>query len=288
MADARPNLMRRRLGLALRTLRQRAGLNLPDAVERLGLSGPSALSKIENGKQRVPSSALDKYFQAYDVTDEQRIQEIRRLAAMASSPRSTNLFNQYRDAVRDPFADYLELEELAVHADWYAVQLVPGLLQTPAYAHAVVEGSGKWRTAREVRTFVELRMKRQHVLRRENPLSMWCVLDEAVLRREMGGPRVMAEQLRHLLAMSEELPGVELQVLPFNAGVHAGIDGAFTVFRFDAGDPLAVVEPLTTSLYLEEDVHVGRYDVAFNHLRAGALDIPSSRDFLQDLIKEEE
>jgi transcriptional regulator with XRE-family HTH domain len=287
MSDARPNLMRRRLGLALRTLRQRAGLNLPDAVERLGLSGPSALSKIENGKQRVPSAALDKYFDAYSVEDAQRMEEIRRLASLASSPRRTNLFNQYRDAVRDPFADYLELEELAAHADWYAVQLIPGLLQTPEYAHAVVDGSGKWRTAREVRTFVELRMKRQQVLRRENPLSLWCVLDEAALRRAIGGPQIMAGQLRHLLAVTEELPGVEIQVLPFGAGVHAGIDGAFTVFRFDAGDPLAVVEPLTTALYLEEDIHVGRYDVAFNHLRARALDIPASRDFISELIKEE-
>ncbi|MEW1721429.1 helix-turn-helix transcriptional regulator [Streptomyces sp. NPDC093109] len=279
--------MRRRLGLALRTLRQRAGLSLADAVKLLGLSGSSALSKIENGKQRVPATSLDKYFEAYDVQDERRMREIRQLAAQASSSRRTNLFAQYRDAVRDPFADYLELEELAVHADWYAAQLVPGLLQTPEYAHAVVEGSGKWNTTREVRTFVELRMKRQQVLRREHPLSMWCVLDEAVLRRAMGGEQVLAGQLRYLLDVSGELPGVEIQVLPFSAGVHAGIDGTFTLFRFDAGDPLAVLEPLTNSLYLEKDEHVGRYDVAFNHLRARALDIPASREFIKSLIKEE-
>ncbi|MEW1660449.1 helix-turn-helix transcriptional regulator [Streptomyces sp. NPDC093707] len=286
MADARPNLMRRRLGLALRTLRQRAGLNLPDAVARLRLSGPSALSKIENGKQRVPAAALDSYFDAYGVEDEQRREEVRALAKLASSSRSTNLFNQYRDAVSDPFAGYLELEELAAHADWYASQLVPGLLQTPEYAHAVVEGSGMWRTDREVRTFVELRMKRQHVLRRERPLAMWCVLDEAVLHRPMGGASAMAGQLRHLLEISEELPGVNLQVLPFSAGAHTGVDGAFSYFRFDAGDPLVVVESLTTSQYLEEDAHVGRYEAAFNHLRARALDIAPSRDFISKFIKE--
>ncbi|MFJ2442418.1 MULTISPECIES: helix-turn-helix domain-containing protein [unclassified Streptomyces] len=287
MADARPNLMRRRLGLALRTLRQRSGLNLPDAVRLLGLSGSSALSKIENGKQRVPAATLDKYFQAYEVHDEQRILEIRQLAAQASSSRRTNLFDQYRDAVRDPFADYLELEELAAHADWYAAQLIPGLLQTPEYAYAVIEGSGKWNTAREVRTFVELRMKRQQVLRRDRPLSMWCVLDEAALRRAMGGKQVLAGQLQHLLDVSDELPGVEIQVLPFDVGVHTGIDGTFTLFRFDAGDPLTVLEPLTSSLYLEEDEHVGRYEVAFNHLRARALDIPASRGFIKSLIEEE-
>lgn len=229
--------MRRRLGLSLRTLRQRSGLNLPDAVKLLGLSGPSALSKTENGKQRVPAVSLGKSFQVYEVRDERRIQEIRQLAAQASSSRRTNLFDQYRDAVRDPFADYLELEELALHAEWYAAQLIPGLLQTPEYAYAVVEGSGKWETAREERTFVELRLKRQQVLRRERPLSMWCVLDEAVVRRAMGSKHVLVGQLRHLLAISDELPGVEIQVLPFSVGVHAGIDGTFTPTW---GDPLHI------------------------------------------------
>ncbi|MGW2628137.1 helix-turn-helix domain-containing protein [Streptomyces chattanoogensis] len=287
MADAKPTLMRRRLGLALRTLRQRSGLSLQGAAERLGMSGPPVLSKIENGKMRVQSAALDQYFAAYGVDDEQRKEEIQTLARMASSSRSANLFNQYRGAVRDPFADYLELEEVATHADWYASQLVPGLLQTPDYAHAVVEGSGKWHTAREVRTFVELRMRRQQVLRRERPLAMWCILDEAALRRQMGGARVMAGQLRHLLETTEEMPGVNVQVLPFSAGAHTGVDGAFTVFRFDAGDPLVVVESLTSSQYLEEDAHVGRYDVTFSHLRARALDIAPSRDFISKLIKEE-
>ncbi|MFE7316666.1 helix-turn-helix domain-containing protein [Streptomyces sp. NPDC057555] len=288
MADAKPTLMRRRLGLALRTLRQRSGLSLQEASERLGMSGPPVLSKIENGKMRVQAAALDSYFVAYGVDDDQRKDEVRTLARMASSSRGANLFHQYRGAVRNPFADYLELEELATQADLYASQLVPGLLQTADYAHAVIEGSGKWSTAREVRTFAELRMRRQQVLRRERALAMWCILDEAALRRRMGNAQVMSGQLRHLLDVAEELPGLNIQVLPFSAGAHSGVDGAFTVFRFDAGDPLAVVESLTTSQYLEEDEHVGRYDVTFNHLRARALDIAPSRDFITKLIKEEQ
>jgi transcriptional regulator with XRE-family HTH domain len=287
MAEARPNLMRRRLGLALRTLRQRSGHSLVEASEKLALSGASALSKIENGKQRVPTSSLGRYFEVYDVREERRKDEIKRLASMASSGRRTNLFNQYREAVKAPFADYLELEELATRADWYASQLVPGLLQTPDYAHAVVEESVHWQTPREVRTFVELRMRRQHVLRREHPLSMWCVLDEAVLHRAMGGKGVLTAQLQHLLDITEELRTVDLQVLPFSSGAHTGTDGSFTVFRFDSGDPIVVVEPLTTSLYLEEDAHVGQYDAAFNHLRARALDVPRSREFIAGIIEEE-
>ncbi|MBT2399713.1 helix-turn-helix transcriptional regulator [Streptomyces sp. ISL-100] len=286
MVDAKPTLMRRRLGLALRTLRQRAGLSLQEASERLGMSGPPVLSKIENGKMRVPGASLDQYFAIYDVP-ESRKTEIRRLASLASSGRRGNLLNQYRDAIDDPFADYLELEELANHADFYASQLIPGLLQTEEYAHAVVSSGTRWRTKREVSTFVELRMRRQAVLRRELPLSLWCVLDEAVLRRRVGGSEVLRAQLHHLLNVQDEVPHVQLQVMPFGLGAHAGVSaGSYTVFRFDSGDPVVVVEPLTTSLYLEEDAHVGQYELAFNLLRARALGTDESCAFIRKTIEE--
>jgi transcriptional regulator with XRE-family HTH domain len=289
MAEARPNLMRRRLGLALRTLRQRAGLNLVEASKRLGLSGASALSKIENGKQRVPASSLVRYFEVYEVGDDRRREEIKKLAGMASSGRRTNLFNQYREAVLPPFADYLDLEELASHTDLYASEVIPGLLQTEAYAHALIAGGGTyWRTEREVRSFVELRMRRQVVLRRDEPLRLWCVLDETTLRRTVGGKGAQVGQLRHLLATLDELPHVQVQVMPHAKGEHAGAGaGSYSIFRFDVGGPVVVVEPLTTSLYLEEDAHVGRYDVAFNLLRAEALGPRESRDFVQKIIEEE-
>jgi transcriptional regulator with XRE-family HTH domain len=282
--------MRRRLGLALRTLRQRTGLNLQDASEKLGLSGPPVLSKIENGKMRVQVSALDKYFHVYEVSDDRRREEIRKLASMASSGRRANLFSQYRDAIDELFAGYLELEDLASHADLYASTLIPGLLQTEAYAHAVVSAGTRWHTKREVRSFVELRMRRQAVLRRDDsPLHLWCVLDEATLRRTIGGKSALVEQLRHILNTLDELPHVQVQVMPFARGEHpgAGTGGAYSVFRFDSGDPIVVVEPLTTSLYLEEDAHVGRYDTAFNLLRAAALGTHESREFIQKIIEEE-
>lgn len=286
MADAKPTLMRRRLGLALRTLRQRAGLSLQEASGRLGMSGPPVLSKIENGKMRVPVASLDAYFEIYDVP-EGRKPEIRKLASLASSGRRGNLINQYKDAVDDPFADYLELEELANHADLYASQIIPGLLQTEEYAHAVVGSGIRWRTKREVSTFVELRMRRQAVLRRDAPLIFWCVLDEATLRRGVGGKEILRAQLRHLLDVEDELPHVQLQVMPFGMGAHAGVsNGSYSVFRFDTGDPVVVVEPLTTSLYLEEDAHVGQYELAFNLLRAGALGTEESRTFIHEINKE--
>lgn len=290
MSDATPTLMRRRLGAILRTMRVRAGLNLSDAAKLLGLSGAPTLSKIENGKQRPD---LDKFFSVYGFDDATQIAETRKIARLAEANRQRNLFAQYGEAIRASFADFLELEEIATHADSYAALAIPGLLQTRDYAHAVIESSSMWSTAREVRTFTELRMKRQSILTSRqsddiapSSLSMSCVLDEACLRREVGGPAILHRQLKHLLDVSE-LPNIELQVLPFSSGAHTGVDGTYTVFRFDAGEPIVALEPLTTSIYLEEDAHVGRYDLAFNQLRTQALDAKATRGFINKMIEEE-
>ncbi|MEU4212301.1 helix-turn-helix transcriptional regulator [Streptomyces sp. NPDC026206] len=289
MSDT-PTLMRRRLGTIVKTMRVRAGLSLADAAKLLGLSGAPTLSKIEHGKQRPD---LDKFFAAYGVDDPAHMAETRKIAKFAAASRQRNLFAQYGDAIRASFADFIELEEIATRADVYAAQVIPGLLQTVDYAHAVIEGSSKWSTAREVRTFTELRMKRQRILAPpppheepvRDPLWMCCVLDEACLRREIGGPGVHRQQLTYLLEASEK-PNVELQVLSFNAGAHTGLDGSYTMFRFEAGEPIVAVEPLTTSIYLEEDAHVGRYARAYSSLRAQALDVDGSRRFISRLIEE--
>lgn len=288
VVDAQPNLHRRRLGLELRALRKEAGLNLGDAAVKLGLSGAPALSKIENGKQRVAPIAIAGFLEAYECPkDSVRAAEIRAFASLASSGKRTSLLTRYRDTVRDPFAEYIHLEELAKRSETYA-NIVPGLLQTDAYAQAVVAGSRKWSVQRDIRKFVELRMARQRALTREEPLGLWCVLDEAALRRQVGGPEVMREQYRRLLEVAEGHPHVAIQVLQFEKGAHAGMDGPFTLLHFEAGPPVAVVEPMTTSLYLEEDSDVGRYETAFNHLRGEALDADQSLDFIRNLIKDKQ
>ncbi|MGW1716731.1 helix-turn-helix domain-containing protein [Streptomyces sp. NPDC002156] len=285
MTDAQPNLHRRRLGLELRSLRKAAGMSLAEAADRLSLSGAPALSKIENGKQRVPPIALAGFFEVYGLQDKERVDKLRRLASLANSGRRTNLLDQYRQSIRDPFAEYLHLEELAVKSDTFA-WVVPGLLQTEDYARAVVERSRKWQTDREIDSFVELRMVRQEALSRENPLHLWCVLDESALQREVGGKHVMKAQLERLLDVTTQNKNVAIQVLPFAYGAHSGVDGPFHLLHFPAGSPVAVVEPMTTSLYLEEDSDIGRYETAFNHLRTEALDAEASQRYIHDLIKD--
>ncbi|MFF4220687.1 MULTISPECIES: helix-turn-helix domain-containing protein [Streptomyces] len=280
MADITPTLLRRRLGAALKTMRVRAGLNLAEGAKLLDVSVPT-LSKVENGRQNTDP---DKFFAAYQVTDAARIAETREIAKLANDSRRKNIYAQYKDIVPERLADFLDIEQIATRIDLYAALVIPGVLQTADYAYAVINGGSVWKTAREVRAFTELRMKRQEVLA-SSSLALRCVLDEACLRRELGGPSVLRGQLEHLLTLSRQ-PNIELQVIPFKAGTHTGLDGAYTVFHFAVGSPVVAVEPLTTSHYLEEDGQVARYDVAFDRLRTQALDPEASRDFIARIAKE--
>jgi hypothetical protein len=257
---------------------------LADAASQLDLPGAPSLSRIENGKQRVAPTSVLAFFDVYGLTDDDRRRQVRELAKLANSGKRSNLLDEYRSAIRDSFVDYVQLEEMAIRSETF-VNIIPGLLQTEAYATAVVEGGGAWQHRREIDNFVQLRMVRQRVLSREEPLHLWSVLDEAALMRRVGGDAVMKAQLEHLLEMSEH-KHVDVQVLPFDQDAHAGIDGAFHLLHFSAGPPVAVVEPMTTSLYLEEDSHLARYESAFDHLRAEALDVRASREFIGKVLKE--
>jgi transcriptional regulator with XRE-family HTH domain len=285
VVEARPNVHRRRFGSALRSLRKAAGLSMDDAAERLGLSGKSALSKIENGKQRVSGLGLTAFFQVYEVPEDARV-KVKAMAQLAASGKRTNLIDEFKEAIQtDAFEEYLNLEGMASQSESF-VTVVPGLLQIKDYAASIVEGSQVWSSKREANRFVELRIARQAALTRESPLNLRCILDEAALRRVVGGPKVMKAQLERLLEATEEHAHVDIQVLPFAAGAHAGIDGRFQLLHFPAGPPVAVVETKTTSLYLEEDADVDRYRSAFDTLRAQALDAQATRRFIHELIKD--
>lgn len=285
MAEARPNVHRRRLGSALRKLRAAAGLSMEEAAEQLGLSGKPTLSKIENGKQRVNGLGLTAFFSVYGVSEETTRAKIRTLAALAASGKRTNLLDEYREAISDEFEEYLNLEGLAARGECY-LNVVPGLLQTEEYAMAMVEKGQGWRSRHEITTFVKLRMARQAALTRKDPIQLCCILDEAALRRQVGGPQVMRDQLQRLLDAGEEYTHVDLHVLPFAHGAHAGIDNPFQVLHFPTGPPVVVVESMTTSLYLEEDRDIERYKATFDHLRTQALDGDASRRFIYELIQD--
>ncbi|MGW1836998.1 helix-turn-helix domain-containing protein [Streptomyces sp. NPDC002067] len=288
MAEARPNVHRRRLGSALRSLRGAAGLSMEEAAEQLALSGKPALSKIENGKQRVHGMNLVAFFHVYNVDDERTKNRVKSLAALAASGKRTNLLDEYRATVTQDFEEYLNLEGLAARTESY-LTVIPGLLQTTAYATAIVSAGQEQIPRREVDAFVQLRMARQAALTRREPepIQLTCILDEAALRRQVGGTEVMREQLQHLLDVTSEYDHVSIRVLPFASGAHAGTNGGFQVLHFPEGLPVVVVESMTTSLLLEEAQDIAQYESALDHLRHQALDDEASRTFIYEILRTE-
>ncbi|CAM5679564.1 Helix-turn-helix domain-containing protein OS=Streptomyces tendae OX=1932 GN=GUR47_29775 PE=4 SV=1 [Streptomyces tendae] len=179
------------------------------------------------------------------------------------------------------YRDFISLESQASAMRTLETTVVPGLLQTPEYARAVTRAAVDGMPAERLDTLVEVRLARQDVLRGEPPLELSAVLDEAVLRREVGGPGVMARQLARLVEAAR-LPHVRLQVLPFAAGAHIGVTGPFVIFSFSSTSDLDVVvlDHLTSSLHLERKEDLEAYTEAFNALLIHALSPEDSLDFI--------
>lgn len=179
------------------------------------------------------------------------------------------------------YRDFISLESQATAMRTLETTVVPGLLQTPEYARAVTKAAVEGLSEDRLDTLVEVRLARQDVLRGDPPLELSAVLDEAVLRREVGGPGVMARQLERLVEAAR-LPQVRLQVLPFAAGAHIGVTGPFVIFSFSITSDLNVVvlDHLTSSLYLERKEDLQAYTEAFNALQIHALSPEDSLDFI--------
>jgi hypothetical protein len=248
----------------------------------------TSLSKIENGKQRLPVRDVPLILDRYELTDRARRDEIMGLARQATQ---RNWWQQYEGVVRDPFADYLSLEESAARIFKWSPLLVPGLLQTEEYARRVVSASRMWTTQEEIDKFVQLRMSRKTALmERDDPPELWTALSETAVRQRVGGPdtAVMKEQLTYLRDTADDRHHSHIQIvlLPYAAGEHAGLEGSFTLMHFDAGPAIVCLEALTSAQYLEDEDVVKRYTTAAEHLRSAALSPRDTISTLNRIIKE--
>jgi hypothetical protein len=186
----------------------------------------------------------------------------------------------------DWFATYVGLEAEAVGIRTYEIELVPGLLQTEGYARALFE-SAALNPPVDVECGIAIRRSRQQILHGENPPRLWAVLSEAALRRMVGGPAIMRDQLLHLLDMSE-LRNVTIQVIRADAGAHPGMGTPFVILSFpDRADPqITFLDYLTGALYLEKPEEVDQYNLAFNHLVAAAISPHRSLDLIRATAKQ--
>lgn len=268
----------RRLMKEIRRLRTAAGLTVERAAKQLEVS-EATLWRMENGKTRISTGVLVAMLDLYGVRSPQR-EALERLALDA-------LRRGWWAPYRDVFSgSYVALESDAAQVQVNAF-MIPGFFQTPDYARAAITGTAPGLHLTEVERRMEARQARQHALftERSEPPLVHLLLDESVIRRQVGGPQAMYEQLTWL-AEAAESPHVTVQVLPFSAGSHPGMDGEFVIIDFPdpEDDPFVYEEGLFGDIYIETPEEIARYRLAFSHAAAdAALAAPESLTLIREL-----
>ncbi|QEV18621.1 helix-turn-helix domain-containing protein [Streptomyces alboniger] len=277
-SNVNPTVRRRRLGQELRRLRELKGMTAEEVAERL-LVSQSKISRLENGRRSISQRDVRDLCGVYEVEDHRIVDS---LMQMAKDSRQQGWWHSFGDI---PYSVYIGLETDAASLRVYDPQVVPGLLQTRAYAEALITGALPETTTSDIEKRVQVRMRRQdRIAAPTNPLRLWTVLDESALRRVVGSEQLMREQLEHLVEQSQ-LPHVTVQVIPFELGAHPGLNGQYAILEFpDAADSSVVyIEGVTSDLYLEKANDVQQYSVMYEHLRAQALNVEQSRRLITEI-----
>jgi transcriptional regulator with XRE-family HTH domain len=278
-----PPVRRRLLGAGLRRLREQVGFTLDDAARILECDR-SKISRIETGQRGMRPKELRELLTEYGVPEGRRDA----LVAIARQAHQPGWWQPYSHVLDDAYQDFIGLEATAADIWTYEAQLIPGLLQTEAYAQAIADASLVNESQEEHESFVQVRLARQQVLTRDQPLELWAILSEGALQQMVGGREVMQAQFRHLIDISRSQPNVNLQVLPFTAGAHAATSGPFVLMKFPDAPDLSVVylEGQTGGVYLESAEQVARYKVVFDHLRASALSTAATMRLIEEVARE--
>lgn len=270
------------LGSHLRRLRESRGVTREKAGYSIRAS-ESKISRMELGRVSFKTRDVEDLLTLYGIADEA---ERASLLSLAKEANVAGWWHSYSDVLPSWFPTYVGLEGAASLIRSYEVQFVHGLLQTEAYAHAVVARGMKGASEADIERRVALRLERQKYLVSESAPDFHVVLDEAALRRPYGDREVMRGQLQHLIDISQR-PNVRLQVMPFSFGGHAGESGAFTVLSFPESDLSDVVylEQLTSALYLDKREDVTQYEKAMKELQQDSPGPDESRDLLRGLLQ---
>jgi len=275
---AEATVLRMLLGAQLRRLREAAGISAEKAGYEIRASR-SKISRMETGRVGFKLRDLEDLLTLYGVADEaQRA----RVTALAGRSREPEWWTQYHDILPDWFETYLGLESAATAIRSFETQFVPGLFQTEDYARAVTRLGHQTASETEVERRVGLRLKRQDLLARASQPRIWAIMDEAVLRRPIGGTAVMRAQLQRLVDVAG-MRRVTVQVVPFARGGHAGASGSFSILRFEEQDLPDVVymEQLTSAVYLDQRQDVEHYLEVVDQLSGEALAPADTTRFIE-------
>lgn len=265
----------------MRKLRARKGMTLEEAGKLVGVS-KATVSRYETQEGPVKWPIADALCREYDATDAER----NAVVALAKDAKQQGWWAPYTESIPADMNLLLTLEDEAVREDHFSCTYVPGLLQTRNYSTAV-QGANEMRLARdEIQRLVDIRMKRQEILSRPKPPHLWAILDESVVRRVVGSPDIMRDQLCHLLEANDS-QHITLQILPFSKGAHCAALGSFVILGgVEASLDVVYVDLHVGSLFLEKDEELDRYRLAFDYLRAQALDMAASSALIKRVLKE--
>ncbi|HCA88110.1 MAG TPA: transcriptional regulator [Streptomyces sp.] len=287
MKDARPGgaptVLRVVLGKRLRDLRESAGLSYEQSGRALDVTH-ATIRRMEKAEVGLKVPYVEKLLRTYGVTDEQEIDGFVSLAREANRP---GWWHHFRDVLPDWFSAFVSLEGEASVIRAYEPHYVPGLLQTAGYARAVLRAGMPHATEAELERLAVLRVERQALLTREDAPLLWIVMDETVLRRPIGSPEVMREQIDQLIEASE-LPRVRLQIMPFSAGPHPAMYGSFHIFRFPLPElpDIAYSESLVGAVYFDQRDDVSTFLEALDRMCAQAAPAHTTRALLGGIRKE--
>jgi transcriptional regulator with XRE-family HTH domain len=273
-SDTSPTVRRRRLASELRRLRLERGMSMQEVAEQIEMTAAS-LSRLETGRRGIRPRDLRLFLDLYQVDEPDRED----LLTLAREAQQRGWWQNYGNVLPSEYATLIGLEAEAVTVRNYEQTLVPGLLQTEAYARAIIEAFRPSDSPEEVSRLVAVKMERQKRLTDNRPLELSVILGEGVIRQHVGTTETTTEQLRRL---ADRRANVMVQVLPYHAGAHPALTGSFNIVGFPTPSDLDVVylENMSSALYLEEADDVRKYGIVFDYLRAAALSPNDSADML--------
>jgi len=277
-----PTVRLRRLAAELRRLRSAAGLSREQVEAETGVN-EGTLYRLETARARPQRRTLIALLDLYHVNGALKDD----LIDIARTADGQGWLRPYHSELPEEYAAYISFESEARAVRNYESLFIPGLLQTEDYARSVISGTLPMASQTEVEQRVRARLERQELLHRDNPLELWAIVDEAAIRRLVGGWAVMRAQLAHLLEAADQ-PNVTLQVIPYDVGAHPGMPGSFVYMEFaEPGDPeLVYVDTLAGDLFLEADADLRRYSQMFDHLRAAALSPAQTAGMISTVMAE--
>lgn len=282
MPGGSPTVRRRRLGLILRDLRTQAELTCDVVGNRLERSD-SWVSRIETGRNALRARDLRDLLDLYEVTD-QRVRD--ELETLCREGRQRGWWNRYGGSVSGPYATYIGFEAEAATLSSYDALVIPGILQTEDYARELLRCGVPPEVGDGAERKVKIRMTRQQRLTGANPVQLYAIIDEAVLRRVFGSPEILTTQHRRLLQVANDMPHVSIQVLTLRQSINPGMIASFQIMEFPPPDQAIVFSEGLTGQVFEEEAIARRYTMVFNELRSVALSKADSIKLIEQIMGE--